>query len=383
MKVLSNTWNCMKAPEYKMTIAILADPLDNQTAGVHSYTKGMVEALIRYGQGYRLMLVRQRKDSSIPQGVQQLVVPNFPYLPGFASFRLFIIIPFLLQWYKVDAVLEPAHFGPFNLPRRVKRITVIHDLTPLLFPDYHLWIGGLLQRLFLRRILQRTDLILAVSKNTANDLAETFPFTSNKTAVLYPGRDPFFQPVSSNEVLQKWEVDVPYFLCVGTIEPRKNLLLLLKAYKQFRQQKKDRVLLLLVGGKGWKYEVFYKELDAHPFREDIYLTGYVEKQDLPTFYTKAIATIYPSFYEGFGLPVLEAMSCGGVVISSNQASLPEVGGEAALYFHPEDEQGLLAHMLTLSQSKDLQERKRKQSLDQSARFSWKVYWQQFSQQIHA
>lgn len=373
----------MKASEHKMTIAILADPLDNQTAGVHSYTKGMVEALIQYGQDYRLVLVRQQRDSTLPQNVQQIIVPNLSYLPGFASFRLFALIPILLRWYKVDAVLEPAHFGPFNLPRRVKRITVIHDLTPLLFPHFHLWLGGLLQRLFLKRILQSTDLILAVSKNTASDLAKTFPFTIGKTAVLYPGRDPFFQPTLSNEVLRKWEIEAPYFLCVGTIEPRKNLLLLLNAYQQFRQQHQARVQLLLVGGKGWKYEEFYEELAAHPYRADICLTGYVEKQDLPIFYTNAIATIYPSFYEGFGLPVLEAMSCGGVVISSNQASLPEVGGEAAFYFHPEDEQGLLEHMLTLSQSESLQERKRKQSLDQSARFTWKIYAQQFSQQIHA
>lgn len=366
-----------------MKIAILADPLDNQNAGVHIYTQGMVKALVQFDHKNEYLLVRQQKDSSLPDRVQQIKVPNFPYFPGFASFRLFFIIPLLLRWYGVDAVLEPAHFGPFNLPRKVKRITVVHDLTPLMFPHYHPWIGGLLQRLFLKRILQKTDLILTVSKNTAHDLGITFPFTQGKTRVIYPGRDPFFRPEYSNAVLQKWQITTPYFLCVGTIEPRKNLLLLLEAYQEFRQQYKERVQLLLVGGKGWKYQVFYDELAVHPFKEDIHLMGYVEKQDLPALYTQAVATVYPSHYEGFGLPVLEAMACGGVVISSDQASLPEVGGEAALYFHPEDAKGLLQHMLTITQSKDLGEERRNQSLQQAACFSWKAYWRQFSELIHS
>jgi len=373
----------MKASDNKMKFAILADPLDDQNAGVHSYTKGMVETLLEYDHTNEYVLVRQVKDRTLPAKVRQIAVPKFQYLPGFATFRLFIIIPLLLRWYRVDAVLEPAHFGPFNLPKRVKRITVIHDLTPLLFPHYHRWLGGLLQRLFLKRILQKTDLILTVSKNTAQDLAIAFPFTLGKTSVIYPGRDPFFRPQSSEAIVQKWKLHHPYFLCVGTIEPRKNLLLLLKAYQEFRLQSKDRVLLLLVGGKGWKYEVFYEALAAHPFKDDIYLTGYVEKQDLPALYTKALATIYPSYYEGFGLPVLEAMACGGVVISSDQASLPEVGGEAALYFHPEDEKALLNHMLTIIRSEDLGKERRSQSLYQSANFSWEAYWRQFSQLIHS
>ncbi len=365
-----------------MKLAILADPLDNQNAGVHSYTKGMVEALIRYDRSNEYVLIRQQKDPTLPAKVQQIIVPNFQYLLGFATFRLFIIIPLLLRWYRVDVVLEPAHFGPFNLPSRVKRITVIHDLTPLLFPHYHPLLGGLLQRLFLKRILQKTDLILTVSRHTAHDLAQVFPFTKGKTNVIYPGRDLFFQPEFSTEVLQKRKIGAPYFLCVGTIEPRKNLLLLLKAYQQFRAQHTDRVLLLFVGGKGWKYQVFYEQLAAHPFKEDIYLTGYVEKQELPALYTNALATIYPSYYEGFGLPVLEAMACGGVVISSNQASLPEVGGEAALYFHPENQEALLNHMLTITRSEVWRRKKRNQSLNQAGGFTWEAYWRQFSMLIH-
>lgn len=365
-----------------MKLAILADPLDNQNAGVHSYTKGMVEALIQYDRNNEYLLIRQQKDPTLPAHVQQITVPNFQYLLGFATFRLFIIIPLLLRWYRVDVVLEPAHFGPFNLPSRVRRITVIHDLTPLLFPHYHPLLGGLLQRLFLKRILQKTDLILAVSRHTAHDLAQVFPFTKGKTTVIYPGRDLFFQPEFSAEVLQKRKIGAPYFLCVGTIEPRKNLLLLLKVYQEFRVRHEDRILLLFVGGKGWKYQVFYEQLAAHPFKEDIYLTGYVEKQELPALYTNALATIYPSYYEGFGLPVLEAMACGGVVISSNQTSLPEVGGEAALYFHPENEEALLNHMLTITRSEVLRKKKRNQSLNQAEAFSWEAYWRQFSMLIH-
>ncbi|MCB0565061.1 MAG: glycosyltransferase family 4 protein [Phaeodactylibacter sp.] len=366
-----------------MKIAILAGPLDNQSAGVHTYTKGLIEALLQYDSNNEYVLIREKKGPDLPSKVQQVIIPNLPFLPLFASLRLFVIVPLILRRLQVDAVVEPAHFGPFNLPRHVRRITVIHDLTPLLFPQYHRWHSQLLQRLMLRRILKKAHLILAVSQNTAHDLASHFPFTEPKTVVVPPGRDPFFRPAPSKAVLKKWRIDAPYFLFVGTIEPRKNLLLLLRAYRQFREQYKERVLLLIVGGKGWKYRVFYDELAQHPYRQDIHLTGYVDKQDLPAFYTHALALVYPSLYEGFGLPVLEAMACGAVVICSSRSSLPEVGGTAALYFGPEDEAGLLRNMQAIVQNELLAEEKKALSLQQAAAFSWESYVRLFIEAIQA
>lgn len=365
-----------------MKIAILAGPLDNQSAGVHTYTKGLVGALLQYDRENEYVLIREKKGSDLPSKVQQVVIPNLRFLPLFASLRLFVIIPLVIRRLGVDAVVEPAHFGPFNLPRHIRRITVIHDLTPLLFPHFHRWHSQMLQRLMLRRILKKTHLILAVSQHTYSDLARLFPFTKPKTVVLPPGCDSFFRPDPSKAVLKKWRIDAPYFLFVGTIEPRKNLILLLQAYHRFREQNKERILLVFAGGKGWKYRPFYDELAQHPYRKDIHLAGYVDKQDLPALYTHALALVYPSLYEGFGLPVLEAMACGAVVICSNQSSLPEVGGAAALYFDPEDGAGLLSHMQAIVQDESPANKKKALSLQQAATFSWESTVRLFVEALH-
>ncbi len=365
-----------------MKIAILADPLDNQSAGVHTYTSGMVKALLQYDNENEYILIREKKDPTLPSKTRQIAIPNNRFLLLFASLRMFVIIPLILRRLRIDAVVEPAHFGPFNLPKHIMRIVVIHDLTPIMFPQYHRLHSRLLQQLFLQRILRKAHLILSVSHNTFDDLARLFPFTKSKTVVIRPGRDPFFKPVASKAVLQNLQIDAHYFLFVGTIEPRKNLTMLLKVYQQFREGNDDRVLLLIVGSKGWKYPSFYDELSRHPFREDILLVNYIEKEVLPAFYSHALALIYPSLYEGFGLPVLEAMACGAPVICSHSSSLPEVGGMAAWYFKPEDEAELLRHMRAIVQNEKQANEQRLKSLKQAAIFSWKDYVLSFVEAIN-
>ncbi|MEM9820533.1 MAG: glycosyltransferase family 1 protein [Bacteroidota bacterium] len=365
-----------------MKIAILADPIDNQIAGVHSYTKGLVDALIRYDNSNEYIVISEKKDPALSNKVRQIAIPNNRFLLLFAALRMLVIIPFMLRRLRVDAVLEPAHFGPFNLPKSIRRITVIHDLTPLLFPQYHRWHSRLLQQLFLPRILKKAHLIIAVSKNTAKDLSQLFPFTPAKTVVIPPGRDPFFQVDHNTAVLEPFQLRAPYFLNVGTIEPRKNLLVLLRAYQNFREQSADKVLLVIVGSKGWKYQSFFAVLDQHPFKEDIRILGYVEKRTLPSLYTHAKAFIYPSLYEGFGLPVLEAMACGASVICSQTSSLPEVGGSVARYFAPEEDAQLLQHLLAIAQGHFPKENDRTSSIQQAASFNWKTAVALFLEVLH-
>ncbi|MEO1261261.1 MAG: glycosyltransferase family 1 protein [Bacteroidota bacterium] len=356
-----------------MKIAILADPLDNQSAGVHSFTSGFVNALIKYDQDNEYVLLREKKDPGIPNHIQQIAIPNNRFLLLFSALRLFIIFPIILRQLKVDAVIEPAHFGPFNLPRHIRRINIIHDLTPIIFPRYHRWLSRHLQRFFLRHILKKAALIIAVSQSTANDLARFYPFAAPKTKVVYPGRDEFFRPMaSSNKILEKYQISSPFFLTVGTIEPRKNLIFLLRTYQKFREEHVDKVLLVIIGGEGWKYQSFYDALNRHPFKDDIIMTGYVKKEDLREFYNKTVALIYPSFYEGFGLPVLEALACGTRVICSDQSSLPEVGGKTVRYFNPKVQQQLLTQLHAVTQPVNPPSKTISSSIDQAATFSWEL-----------
>ena len=362
-----------------MKIAIIADPLDNQSAGVHTYTKQLVQALIEHDTENEYVIIREKKDPNLP--LKQIAIPNIRLPIGFASLRLFFIIPLILRFQKVDAVLEPAHFGPFNLPKRIKRITMIHDLTPILFPQFHRFHSQLLQRIFLKRILRRTDLILSNSQYTSKDLIKVFPFTKSKIKTILLGRDPDFQPTSSRVYLERKGIDALYFINTGTIEPRKNLIVLLDAYRLFREKTKAKVNLLIVGKKGWKTEEFYAHLENHPYRKDIILTGYVDKEELIELYSHALALVYPSLYEGFGLPILEALSCGTQVICSNNSSLPEVGGNVTLYFDHEKENELLSHMHSVFQNFENGVDNKEVLLAQAKKFSWKKYALAFKETV--
>ncbi len=363
-----------------MTIAILADPLDNQHAGVHVYTRELVHALVPHSSDHEFILIRQKRDPKLP--FRQIIVPTIKLPIGFSSIRLFLMIPVILRFLKVDAVFEPAHFGPFNLPRRIKRITMIHDLTPIILPHYHRWHSQVLQNVFLKHILKKADLVLSNSHNTSRDLSVHYPFTKNKTNTIHLGKEEMYQPTDERDHLDKLDIYQPYFLSVGTIEPRKNLILLLDAYEQFRTTASQHILLVIAGGKGWKSEAFFEKLAQHPFRKDILMTGFVPKEALPQLYSHSLALIYPSEYEGFGFPILEAMTCGALVICSNNSSLPEVGGDAAFYFETSNVLELVAQMKTVA-GLDAAKRanRREESLAQSEKFDWNKYAVEFVESL--
>jgi len=365
-----------------MRIAILADPLDNQQAGVHVFTSEMVKAMIRTNTGHELILIREKTDVAL-KGVTQVPVWNTRLPLGFASLRLFFIVPFLLRKKKADVVIEPAHFGPFNLPKRTKRVTIIHDLTPILFPNLHRWHSQVLQGIFLKGILNKTDLIVANSDHTAADVCNVYPQNCRKVKRIYPGKSARFRPENKSGALEKYQIRKPYFLFVGTIEPRKNLLVLLEAFRLFRHQAKSSVTLVIAGGNGWKSESFFEALRNHPDKDLIRCTGYVDAEDLPTLYTQALAMIYPSTYEGFGLPVLEAMSCGTPVISADNSSLPEAGGNIARYFKADDPAALARLMSDTAADLELRNKLSEQMSAHVKKFDWDEFGREMYKAIEA
>lgn len=354
-----------------MKVAIIADPLDNQRAGVHVYVRELVQALAANPGGHEYVLIREKKDPAL--ALEQVEVGNIHLPVGYASLRLFAIIPRILRRLKVDAVFEPAHFGPFNLPAGVKRITMIHDLTPILFPEFHRWHSQTLQKIFLRGILQRADLVISNSRNTERDLHRIYPFTRSKVKTILLGRNEQFKPDTGTDFLEAYNITTPYFLYVGTIEPRKNIILLLTAYLMFREEARTPVQLIVVGQSGWKNDSFEQALAEHPYRQDIILTGYVSKQHLLQAYTHTTAMVYPSIYEGFGFPILEAMACGANVICPDNSSLPEVGGELAYYYATHDPAALCKQLLLVWRGGKTVEERAAQGPLRAATFSWADY----------
>jgi glycosyltransferase involved in cell wall biosynthesis len=350
-----------------MRIVIIADSIDTQNAGIHVYTRNMIKFLEKLS-GHEIFCIRLKNGSDIRFKNDVFVPGIIPFIKK-DPFRIFFSIPHAIQKLIPDIVIEPAHFGPFNLPRKIKRITIIHDLTPIMFPHWHNKYSRILQKIFLPSILKRASLVITNSNNTTKDLIEEYPDTKGKSFRIYPGVDPFFRLSESDFCEQK----EPFFLTIGTIEPRKNLITLLKAYQQFRENSNLNYKLVICGGKGWKSDIFYRELEEHPYRKDIDFKGYVDKKVLKRLYSSTTAFIYPSLYEGFGFPVLEALSCGAPCIISNTSSLPEVGGQTAIYFDPQKPEDLASRLIELTSSNKLVNDLSLKGLRQSARFSWENF----------
>jgi glycosyltransferase involved in cell wall biosynthesis len=343
-----------------MKIALLADSLDLQSAGIHSYTRELINLLTEYLPEHEYLLVRPREGEERWPNARQLVVPVKKYAPGHQRWRQFRDIPRALKREKPDVVIEPAHFGPFNLPEAMKRVTVIHDLTPLLFSRFHPAASVTAHKLLFPRVVRKADRIVAVSRNTEKDLHRLYPASKGKTRVIYPAIPEHFSPDENREPLSKYGIRKPYFLFLGTIEPRKNLQLLVQAYEQFRRENHGNSVQLVLAGKyGWKSEPVLQKIKASPFQEEILQSGYIDFADIPSLLTHCQVFVYPSLYEGFGLPVAEALACGAPVLTTRNGSLAEFAGLKNVHFFPDDRPADLAVLLerfshsTISQASSL------------------------------
>jgi glycosyltransferase involved in cell wall biosynthesis len=225
-------------------------------------------------------------------------------------------------------------------------------------------------RLFAHLSVRRARRILAVSESTKRDLIQCYSLSPDKVDVVYNGVDPAFRPLPSDKIAPfRTEANLPerFMLFVGTLEPRKNVIGLLEAYARLP---KGRPPLMLVGGKGWLYDEIFARVEALELTREVHFVGYVAAETLPLWYNAADLFVYPSLYEGFGLPALEAMACGTPVITSTASSLPEVVGDAARLVDPGDTDGLAATMAQLLGSREQREQMRVAGLARANKFSW-------------
>lgn len=256
--------------------------------------------------------------------------------------------------------------------QKAKTVAMVHDLTTLLFPEYHVRSNVFLHNQRFKR-LNCVDGILTNSQATKSDIVKHLDINPDKIFVTHLGADKRFRQMEKEDVypiLQKYKLHKPYILFVGTLEPRKNVETLICAFNQLKQTHNIPHELVLAGQKGWLYEKIFEAIESSPFKSDIRLMDYLPDNDVPALMNGAEVFAYPSFYEGFGLPVLEAMQCGAPVVISNISSLPEVGGEACLYVHPESSDELSETLYKVLRDKASQKTLSEKGVERAKQFSW-------------
>jgi glycosyltransferase involved in cell wall biosynthesis len=221
------------------------------------------------------------------------------------------------------------------------------------------------------RFLRAADAVIAVSECTKRDAIRFYRIPEEKITVIYEGVNPRFRPASPEAIAAvraRYGLPERFILYVGTIEPRKNLTTLLEAFHHLLATYDLR--LVIVGKKGWLYERFFRRLRELGLENRVLFTGYVPDEDLPAIYSAADLFVFPSLYEGFGLPVLEAMACGTPVICSNTSSLPEVAGDAALLVDPTDARALTGAMEQVLTNERLWATLRAKGMERARGFTW-------------
>ena len=252
-----------------------------------------------------------------------------------------------------------------------KSVFTLHDLAFRLYPETHTVYNRWFLRIMMPRFLKSTEGIIAVSNSTKRDAEYFYKVSSGKVHVVYPGVGSQFKPVLDQNKLafmrRTYGLPERYILYVGSIEPRKNLIRLFEAFGHVNQAD---IRLVIAGRKGWRYRAIFEHLGTLGLEEKVIFTGFVPDDNLPALYSNAVAFVFPSLYEGFGLPILEAMACGTPVVSSNTSSLPEAAGEAAILIAPQDVQGWVDAINNLSCNPQLREELRQKGLRRVKDFSW-------------
>jgi glycosyltransferase involved in cell wall biosynthesis len=249
-------------------------------------------------------------------------------------------------------------------------VVTIHDLSFIRFPTLFRAANRLYLSVLTRLSARRAQRLIAVSIQTAKETTRLLGVPPERIDVVYHGVDPVFHPLPADEIAafrQRRGLPERYVLFVGTLEPRKNLVRLVEAFARIRE---NQVKLVLAGGKGWLYDELFETVETLDLQEDVIFPGYVTTEELPLLYNAATIFCYPSVYEGFGFPVLEAQACGTPVLTSNISSLPEAAGDGALLVDPYDVDALAAGLHRLLHDESLRHQLQESGLAHAGRFSW-------------
>jgi len=345
-----------------------------ELAGVGHYTYYLIKYLLEIDKENEYVLFFYDRRIKVPEFEQSNVkIVYFPGLENLGKIPFFYrhwFIPQVLRAYKLDIYHNPANVIPIFYFK--KSIITVHDLAvyrqPEWFPD---------KQFFNLKILMpwsfaKAKKIIAVSQNTKDDLIKLFSINKDKIQVIHEGVEDYSKlTIEEGKLDEKVKIKEPYFLFIGTIEPRKNLVFLIEAFAEFLKNNSDQdYKLILAGKKGWKYEPVFEAIKKLGLQDKVIYLGYISLEEKIYLLKNSVALTYPSLYEGFGLPLLEAMNLGVPIITSNIASIPELVIDNALLIDPNDINSLKDALLKIACEPELRANLAKKGKGIAQNFTW-------------
>lgn len=357
-----------------MKIAIDASRAVNETAGIGRYSKELIKNLLQIDQQnqYLLIFTYFRKDSRKEKLIKEFEAPNVKTktlrIPGTLKEKVWgWRLPYFGSFVENADVFFAPSFFEVNFGLKIPQVMTIHDLTTFIFPLHR---GKEVSKRLSKRTLEAGRLakkIIAVSESAAADAEKYLKVSKNKIKMIYSGLSYLPKPAQNLPGLLKPK---SYILFVGTIEPRKNLTGLFKAYALLPPRLQNDFPLVVVGAKGWNTGETYDCWRALKLENKVKFLGFISDSILAKLYKEAAVFCYPSVYEGFGLPILEALGFGTPVVTSNISSLPEVAGRAAILVDPHEPKSICQGIQQALENQNTVEELKKEAQKQLRKFSW-------------
>jgi glycosyltransferase involved in cell wall biosynthesis len=353
-----------------MHVGVDARLLSEPLTGIGRYTLELSKALIRCTPAQLSLYAPSPVDRQIQKNLQSALLKSGPFKSRLLKMAWSqTTLPYWANKDRIDLFWGATHRLPRYLPQSIARVVTIHDLVWKYAPQTMRPLSLIIEKRLMPEAMQLADLIMADSQGTADCIAETFPQYASKVRVVHLGATAQISPPGFTS-LSQYGINQPYFLFVGTLEPRKNLDKLIQAYALLPKSQRDQLSLVIAGGKGWGDLDLLALLKKNQLEESVKLLGYVDEQQLAALYTNARFLAMPSIYEGFGLPLVEAMQYGTPVLTSNTGCLAEIAGDAGVLVDPLSIESISCGIGRLIQDNDLLKLLKLNAMQRGRHFTW-------------
>jgi glycosyltransferase involved in cell wall biosynthesis len=348
--------------------------LKGKLEGIGWFTNEIVRRIVLANPQHRFTFIFDRpfEESFIYASNVKGVVAQPPARHPFLTWWYFnVSVPRLLKKIKADVFFSPDGFA--SLTTKVPQCIAIHDLAYVHFPKNVKPVIGKFLRHFTPKFIAKAKKVIAVSSYTKQDIIDTYGTAEDKIQLVYNSANDVFKPLDYNtrvDIKEQYTQGIDYFIYVGSLHPRKNIVRLLEAYRLFKRNTTSSMKLILIGRLAWLTKEIEAALTAHPYKEDIIRFDYMDATDISQLTGAAYAAIYPSIFEGFGIPVLEAIRCNVPIITGNTSSMPEVGGDACVLIDPYDEISIADALIKIYQDENYRNEIIAACPAQAAKFDW-------------